>query len=579
MVLPFRAAGACLFLFAPLLAQGTVDVTLAAARGTVDLGPGFTAEPAMLYDGTLPGPTIHVTEGQQLRIRFHNRIDDQDTTVHFHGQPLPLRQDGMSEISQNSIAPGQEHLYEFPSLQPGTYWFHPHSHHHMEQLDSGLYGVLIVDPANPVHEPPADVDRVIVLDDWLQPFGTGFSGHLMNGKSSLGQSPIVVQPGQKLRLRFLNAAATTTYAVSLDGHPMTVTHTDGYRVQPVTVQTLPIGVGERYDVIVDCSNPGIWSLAASSLQNRYATLVRGVVQYAGQTGAVPTPTFVPPSLSTGTLLNYGMLASLLPNPILPATRTQPAVLGMQMSGGNMLWTINGQAFPNITPMPVRQGDVVQVDFSNPMPMMSMYHPMHLHGHSFRVLGTAGGVTHAPLKDTLLLHRSGQPWSIGSVQFTADNPGRWMIHCHDQMHMMNGMVALFDYQGDADGDGLADAHDRSPTQQMPILSIPEMAMAFTPGAADMVSVQWQPGQRVDVLTSLTDAWPPIPMAPWGSLYLAPGTISLLGTTMVGASGEAQLGYQIPASMALSGMRIGLQALAGTSLANSVRLSNYQAFSIR
>ncbi len=559
------------------LAQ-TVDVALRAAPGTVQIAPGVT-ENAWLYNGAL-APVIRVTQGQTLRVRLHNDLPEH-TIVHFHGQPVHQGMDGVPGYSRPETASGQEFLYELEGLHPGTYWFHPHSHFH-EQNDKGLYGVLIVDPRNPADDPAFDLEQIVVLDDWSSPLGgSGFQGHLLNGRSSQGQAPIAVQAGQRLRLRLLNASATSNYVVALDGHPMTVTHADGNRVQPVSVQALPIGIGERYDVIVDCQNPGTWSLAAATIQNRSATVVRGVVQYQGSTVPVPAATYVPPNLSGGTLLSYPQLASFWPSAPISATPTRvyTANLGMSMGPGGMQWTINGQAWPNVTPWPLQQGDVVQLTMTNATAGMMHLHPMHLHGHFFRILGTAGGTTHAPIKDTVLIQRMGQPGSSVTVQFTADNPGRWLFHCHDLMHMMNGMMTAFEYRGDADSDLLPDDADQDPTRPFPVLTISPHAMDFMPGGSGVVQVEWQPGAWVQFLVGLAELRQPQPFGAHGSLCLDPGTMSFLGTSTVSGGGKGDLAYAVPHDPGLIGLRLVLQAMAGSAVAPSVVLSTCQALTVR
>lgn len=557
---------------ATLLPAQAVSVTLTCAPGTADLGPGHTAETAWLYDGLLPGPVLRITEGQTLRVRFRNQLNE-DSTVHWHGQSVSLGQDGMAGISRPSVAPGQEFRCELAGLEPGTYWYHPHSTHH-HQLDRGLAGVLIVDPANTANEPASDVDQVVVLDDWLQPFGSGYQGHLLNGRTSAGQVPVAVQPGDRLRLRLVNVAAHTNYVVALDGHSMTVTHGDGRRLAPVVCDALPIGIGERYDVIVDCTNPGIWSLAAAAVQNRTATLVRGIVHYAGQTGPPPAASWVPGKLSGGALLDYAQLRSFLPSPVAPPAVTAPMVLSMGMG---MTFRINGQAWPNVTPLPIAAGDVVQLDFATLMMMGGHgWHPMHLHGHAFRLMGTAGGTTHAPIKDTVLLRPTGLPWSSASVQFVADNPGRWLLHCHDMMHMAGGMMTLVDYTGDADLDGIPDRRDMEPEASTPVLTIPEQAAAFAPGSAGQVLVQWQPGQWCTLYASLFEQ-APRSFPPFGELFLAAPVE--LGAGLVGTGGQAAFAYALPADPVLSGFTLHLQALAGATLPGGVRLSTFQPFHVR
>ena len=402
----------------PLPAQ-TITVDLTAAPGTAQVAPGVSVN-AWLYGGTLPGRVLRASEGQTLRVRFRNDLPEA-TAIHWHGQPIHLGMDGVPDISRPAIAPGQEFVYELNDLVPGTYWYHPHAHG--MQLDVGLAGFLIVDPAVPANDPTFDLEQTILLDEWSNPLGGGFTGHLLICRSSDGQSPIAVQPGQRLRLRLLNASAVTSYVVALDGHPMTVTHADGNRVQPVVVQALPIGMGERYDVLVDCNNPGVWSLAAASITNRSQTLVRGVLRYAGQTQAPPPPAYVPANLATGALLSYAQLAAFHPVPPITPTpqRSFTAALGMSMGPGGMVHTINGQSWPNITPFQVAPGDEVQMTMVNTgMIMMPEYHPMHVHGHFFRLMGTAGGTARPPLKDTILIRPNGQAGSSAQVQIACRN---------------------------------------------------------------------------------------------------------------------------------------------------------------
>jgi FtsP/CotA-like multicopper oxidase with cupredoxin domain len=572
----------CFGLLSPLVSQQTVDVTVTAAPGVVDLGPGFQTEPAWLYDGRLPGPILRATAGQTLRMRFRNQLPE-STTVHFHGQPSTVGMDGMEGISRPAVAPGQEFRYELRDLATGTYWFHPHSAIYHEQLDRGLHGVLIVDPPAAGMDPVFDAEHVVVFDDWSATTNGGnYTGSLCNGKTSLGQVPIQVIPGQRLRLRLLNVAATTNYVVALDGHTLTVTHTDGNRVQPVQVQAIPLGIGERYDVIVECNNPGIWSLAASTIQNRNTTVVRGVIRYAGQNGPDPTPGFVPINLSAGTLLTYNQLASFWPsaNPISASpTRRFPVILSNQMAPGGMSWRINGQVYPNVTPLRVSHGDLVQLDISSTTPGMMMLHPMHLHGHFVQLMGTAGGTTHPPIKDTVLIQRAGQPGSAWSVQFLADNPGRWLYHCHDLMHMMGGMMTLVDYTGDQDGDGIPDAIDMEPTQAIPVITVPDSSLAFTPGGSGVIGAQWQPGQWLLYYVSLQELSNPSVLAPYGEWNLAPLGLSVLGGTTVAPNGVSLFPYTLPPDNGLSGFRFVLQALAGTNLPGGIRLSTDQAMTIR
>ena len=555
-----------------------VEVNLTAAPGATQVAPGVSVN-AWLYNGSMPGPTLRVTEGQTLRVRFQNNLPE-STAIHWHGQPIQLGMDGVPDISRPAIAAGQEFIYDLNNLTPGTYWFHPHGHE--MQLDVGLASVLIVDPANPGSDPAFDVEQTIVLDDWTNPLGGAFSGHLLNGRSSAGQSPISVQPGQRLRLRVVNAAATTNYVFALDGHSMTVTHADGNRVQPVVVQAIPIGIGERWDVLVDCNNPGTWSLATSTIENRNATVVRGVVQYAGQTGPVPAASFVPPNLASGSLLNYSQLASYFPvQPITPTpNRTFTAALGMGMGPSGMIHTINGQTWPNVTPFQVAAGEQVQMSIvNNGMMMMPEYHPMHVHGHFFRLMGTAGGAANPPKKDTVLIRPNGQPGSSATVQISVDNPGRWLLHCHNMEHMATGMMTAIEYLGDADGDGVLTRSDYEPMLPLPVVTISDQPSAFAPGASGAVRVQWTPGQAFGLFIGPNELAPWVSLPGLGTLVLDPTSAALYGLVLTSTSGVATLPYILPNNPAIIGLRVGMQGVGVVPPANSLVLSTFQALTAR
>lgn len=578
----FPASHACalalaLAAFGSLRAQ-VVEVNLTAAPGTTQVAPGVSVN-AWLYNGSMPGPTLRVTEGQTLRVRFQNNLPE-STAIHWHGQPIQLGMDGVPDISRPAIAAGQDFIYDLNNLTPGTYWFHPHGHE--MQLDVGLASVLIVDPASPGSDPAFDVEQTIVLDDWTNPLGGAFSGHLLNGRSSSGQNPISVQLGQRLRLRVVNAAATTNYVFALDGHSMTVTHADGNRVQPVVVQAIPIGIGERWDVLVDCNNPGIWSLAASTIENRNATVVRGVVQYAGQTGPMPAPIFVPPNLASGSLLNYSQLASYFPvQPITPTpNRTFTASLGMGMGPSGMIHTINGQTWPNVTPFQVAAGEQVQMSIvNNGMMMMPEYHPMHVHGHFFRLMGTAGGAANPPKKDTVLIRPNGQPGSSATVQISMDNPGRWLLHCHNMEHMATGMMTAIEYLGDADGDGVLTRSDYEPMRPLPVVTISDQPSAFAPGASGAVRVQWTPGQAFGLFIGPNELAPWVSLLGLGTLVLDPTSAALYGLVLTSTSGVATLPYILPNNPAIIGLRVGMQGVGVVPPANSLVLSTFQALTAR
>ncbi len=578
---------------ASALRAQVVEYTVTAGLATVQPQPG-TALTVGAYNGTMPGPVLRVTEGQTLKVRFVNNLAE-PSSIHWHGLEIPAGMDGVPGVSRPAVAPGQEFTYQFVANESGTFWFHPHAEN---QMNTGLQGALIVDPANPAADPPFDLERTIILDDSVGPLSmsmgmmgsmtmpafpgtSAFTGNLINGKTSAGQVPIGVTAGQRLRLRFINAAAMTHYVVALDGHPMTVTHADGRRVVPVVRQAIPIGVGERYDVIVDLTNPGVWSLAAAAITNRNATLVRAVVAYAGATNPVPSASFVPANVSTGTLLDYTNLAAADPVPAITAApnRNYSIALGMTMSGMmgsmTMAFTFNGQAWPNVTPFAVSPNDQVQLNLNNTMPMMmmtgEMWHPIHFHGHRMRLMNTAGGTTAPPIKDTILIRPIGLGASSQSLQFIADNPGRWVIHCHDVMHMGLGMMGLFQYGGDADGDGLPNASDIDPLNGHPALTTSDAAAAYQLGGNGFVRVQWPAGNPATFVMGFNELNPALDLGLPGVVWMWP--VFEVGTLTTGIGDTATLGFVVPNDPNLHGLTFGAQAVCGSLLPPGFRISSY------
>ncbi len=546
--------GTCLVaLVAPLLpAQAPKRFRLVAAPGTISIEPGRSVG-AWTYNGQLPGPTLRVTEGDRVQITFVNNTPDV-SIVHWHGLQIPSGMDGVPGISRPAVEPGQEFTYDFIARPAGTHMFHSHSRF---QMDRGLYGALIIDPKNG-GDPRFDREYTVVLDDWLSGAPVAgrdpvYSTYLINGKTSVGQAPLRAKLGDRIRLRFINASSGTNYVVALDGHPMTVTHTDGHLVRPVTVDAIPIGIGERYDVIVNANNTGAWSIAAAGLRNRSRTLVRAILAYDGSTAPIPSPTYVPPFLSSGRLLSYSQLASASPVP--PISLSPNRTHDLTLAGGMMsyVWTINAQAYPAAPPLPVQAGESVRMILRN----RSMHdHPMHIHGHVFRLLNTAGGTTAPPVKDTVLVPRGMMSGAI-HVETIADNPGNWAFHCHHLYHSEAGMFRLVQYvNGDADADGLADGDDLDPLSAYPVLATDALGQGYRVGTITRLDVQWRPGEVVDFFVGLES--PPVHLGLLGRLELWP--FVGVGRAVVDQTRYARVPLAIPNATALRGVRVAFQAVA-------------------
>jgi FtsP/CotA-like multicopper oxidase with cupredoxin domain len=416
----------------------TRAVTLTAAEGQIDLGGPVVR--TWTYDGVLPGREIRVGAGDLIEAKVVNRLPA-DTSVHWHGPALRNDMDGVPPLTQAAIRPGADFTYRFVAPNPGTYWFHPHTG---TQLDRGLYAPLIVEDPD---EPGAyDAEWVVVLDDWLDGTGTDpdqvFAGlrrrgghmmhgaavlggdvphphHLVNGRLASAPLTFAAKPGQRVRMRLINAGADTAYRVALGGHRMTVTHTDGVPVVPVDTDALVIGMGERYDVLVTLAD-GAFPLVAVAEGKSGA----GLALVRTGAGTAPGPDVRPDELR-GKVVGYGELKATAPLP----SRTPDVVHRLELTGGMMSyqWGINGRSDGL---QRVRSGQRVRLEFVN---TTMMWHPMHLHGHTFQLNG--------PRKDTAIV----LPGQTVACEFDADNPGQWMVHCHNAYHAEAGMMTVLGYE--------------------------------------------------------------------------------------------------------------------------------------
>lgn len=423
------------------------------------------------FDAALPGKEIRVRRGDTIEVALKNDLPE-DTTIHWHGLALRNDMDGVHDLTQPPIRAGETFTYTFVAPHAGTYWFHPHMG---TQLDRALYAPLIIeDPDDPARY---DVDQVIILDDWLDGVGRtpddvlrslasmnmspgsmesmpgmdaesmgmpkfdsellgGDAGdvdypiHLINGRPPADRPTISVPAGGRARLRLINAASDTAYRVAVGGHRMTVTHTDGFPVIPVEVDALLIGMGERYDVIVQ-PNSGAWPLVALAEGKGLTTEAVIRTTDAAESGAPPLGHR--PDELDGRLLGLDDLRAT--EPVRLATRAPDVDELIKLTGSMMpyTWAFDGVPYPDRQPLEIRSGQRVRLTFEN---TTSMWHPIHLHGHTFRVGDDPTGAR----KDTVNV----LPGQRVAIEFDADNPGRWMIHCHNTYHLERGMAMVTNY---------------------------------------------------------------------------------------------------------------------------------------
>lgn len=456
-------AGLTGWLPSPARAAGVVrEFRFTAAQSTIDLGGG-PAFKALTFNGQAPGPAIRVTEGEVVRVVLDNRLEA-PTTIHWHGIPLINAMDGVPGVTQEAVKPGGSFVYQFKAEPAGTFFYHSHVG---LQLDQGLYGPLIIEPRQ--RERPADREFVLMLEDWATvdgggpaatrrrpPGGMGMMGRGMmggmrgraaggpplepiydafavNGRTGAAVAPLTVEKGQRVRLRLINSSAVTIYYLRLAGHQLTITHCDGNPVSPLSTDVLRMGPGERYDLEFIADNPGRWLLGAAEGGFGESGLKVPVI-YQGTAPGAPTP---PSFERSARLAGYYDLKAARPAAQPPGRPDR--VYNQLLSGGmhSSWWTINGRTFPDSERLAVQKGQRVRLSYFN---RSMMPHPMHLHGHFFRVVTPGLGPAWWVNKDTVLV----DPMQRMDIEFMADNPGDWIHHCHNLYHMEAGMANLVTY---------------------------------------------------------------------------------------------------------------------------------------
>jgi FtsP/CotA-like multicopper oxidase with cupredoxin domain len=374
------------------------------------------------------------------------------TTIHWHGYPVPAGEDGVAGVSQDAVQPGQSYTYRFLATVPGTYWYHAHQSQFVE-VDGGLFGALVVAPSTPtVHD---DVDATVALHEWRVGRRLAVA---VNG--TIGALHIGARPGAWVRLRLINTA-NSLHVPTLVGAPFQVVALDGQDLhgpQWLTGTLLPIGAGQRYDVRFRMPAHGTVSLRLTD-DRRYSDIGHDQIDMS-QVGK-PTPLLPDPAVVIGVgaptpaprlvpgrwfdLASYGTPAptSITLHSHFDATFTLHLddQMGMMHGKPAPYFTINGKASPNTDPIIVHTGELVRIHFVNDS---GNIHPMHLHGHTFTVLARNGRpLTGSPVRADTVLVLPHETYDIG---FLANNPGIWMLHCHNLFHASHGMDMMVMYQG-------------------------------------------------------------------------------------------------------------------------------------
>ncbi len=430
------------------------------------------------YNGMAPGPLLRLRQGEPTRIIIENRLN-QVTTVHWHGIRIPNAMDGVPGLTQPPIKPGDSFVYEFTPPDAGTFWYHSHANS-LEQLGRGLAGPIIVEEREP---PRVDRDVLWFLQDWrltedgeIAPgFGNSMeaamSGRVgntvtLNGRVSENEP---ARAGERVRLRLVNACVARMMALRFEGHRPMVVAIDGQPCEPHEPDggRLLLGPAMRVDVALDLmGEPGRrYAVTDDFYQDLAYTLTH--LAY----GAEPPLRAIPlePSLSLPRnpvpepdlasaerhelALRGGMMSGM--GGMMGAGRgSMGGMMGGGMTGGMMkgmgamtgmgggaAWSVNGVSMTGdgqagMAPLlKLKRGRTVMLALRNETAWL---HPMHLHGHSFRVLKRNGSpVPYRQWADTVLV----SPQETVDVAFLADNPGDWMLHCHVMDHQMSGLMTI------------------------------------------------------------------------------------------------------------------------------------------
>jgi FtsP/CotA-like multicopper oxidase with cupredoxin domain len=434
---------------------------LAAGERSLMLGDNDAPTPAWLF-GDSPFPVLRARAGEEMRAELVNELQEH-TSIHWHGVRVPNAMDGVPYVTQMPVLPREQFTYTFAPPDPGTFFFHPHCNT-ATQLGRGLAGVLVVEGDE---QEPFDDDVVLVLKDWrvakdgsFLPFltveGAARSGsygtlRTVNGKVA---PRLAVPAGANIRLRLVNADSTRVGDLGIGGAMASVIAIDGNAIQPFALETWRLGPAMRLDLALRTPEAGGEITVTDYFASAPITLVTLVAegQQRRANSFVPAPLKVPsfaePDLASTRNHQLRLSASAVASSyldlkpiVLPDGRTID-MMDALCATPRTLWAIDGKTWPqqgheNMPPpiMSFTRGESVRIEFLNTTPHL---HPMHLHGHTFKVISSSRLARPVHWADTVLV----MPNERVQIAFVADNPGNWMLHCHIIEHQDTGMMAWF-----------------------------------------------------------------------------------------------------------------------------------------
>lgn len=412
-----------------------VDVELVAGESTVELSEGPSTA-VWVYNGVVPGPPLRVTLGDTLRVTVRNELPA-STTIHWHGIRVPNDMDGVPGVNQPHIEPGETFVYEFTPPDPGTYWYHSHTNG-SEQLERGLYGSLVVtddsEATGYAH------DAVWVIDDWrlgddnqIDPDFNTSADRTQNGRwgnlitvNANADEELVLQPGDRVRLRLINASNGRVYTPDFGDLDATLIAVDGLLAKEQRpADGFALAPGNRVDIDLTAPNdPGTYFVI-----DDYSGIEQPLASLLVEGGDETTSTVEPPT-----------------NEAIPDwDRAQEAAVDHELVfetvnvDDEWLWTVNGLAYPEYEPLELTAGQFTKIRLVNETHPL---HPIHLHGQFFKVLSRNGEPVDEPFfRDTVLLDRL----DVVEIGLVPLDVGTWVLHCHIQEHAEAGMMTIMNVE--------------------------------------------------------------------------------------------------------------------------------------
>jgi len=400
-----------------------------------------------LYNGGLPGPEIRVRRGERVRVRLINALEEA-TSIHWHGIRIDNAMDGVSGLTQDPVPPGGTFEYDFVAPDAGSYWYHAHNKS-WNQVGRGLYGPLIIEEEDPVFD--RDHDLMLIMDDWrldddgrldTESFGSlmdwSHAGRLGNWLTVNGKSKpsFPLKAGEACRIRLVNASNARVLELDPDRIGGQVIAYDGQALSAAeqsTAQALVIAPGQRVDLMVVPEAGRDLALVEVSTGDRFVFAefkVSGDGKGAPPARLPRANTLAEPDLSNPRHVVLDMTGGAMGR-MGPMRHKGRELTRDDIRATGQVWAFNGIANLDEEPMfAAARGETILLETVN---NTAWPHAIHLHGHHFRTVGADGAL--GPWRDTFLI---GSAETV-KVAFQADNPGKWLLHCHMLEHAAAGMT--------------------------------------------------------------------------------------------------------------------------------------------